>query len=161
MISITIYSSSSTNNINSYLHNVQTLTPSGFGPGCDSSRTVLLHRHGENALLRLKTQFPEPFSTFRCQFFCTGVVVLNFLHRRGGFVKSLKTIVPVHGNRSSAKSSKIGGNLSVLARNRCTPRAVHTLFPNSDSELKGSTGGQKSGQKILHSGVRAGSVRKS
>ena len=61
---------------------------------------------------------------------CTGATVLNFLHRRGGFVKSVKTIVPVHRNRSPSKSSKTVENMTILARNRRTPHTERTLFFN-------------------------------
>ena len=61
---------------------------------------------------------------------CTGATVLNFLHRRGDFVKSVKTIVPVHRNRSPSKSSKTDQNITILARNRRTPHTERTLFFN-------------------------------
>ena len=61
---------------------------------------------------------------------CTGAAVLSFLHRRGGFVKSFNTIVPVHRNRSPSKSSKSDENMTILARNRRTPSTERTLFFN-------------------------------
>ena len=53
---------------------------------------------------------------------------MNFLHRRGVFVKSCKTIVPVHKNRSSTKLTKTDENLIILGRNRRTPRTVWRFF---------------------------------
>ena len=60
----------------------------------------------------------------------TGAAVLNFVDRRGGFVKSFKTIVPVDRNRSPSKSSKTVQNMTILARNRRTPTTERTLLFN-------------------------------
>ena len=62
------------------------------------------------------------------QFLCTGAVVLNFVHRRGGFAKSCKTIAPVHENRPSVKLSKTGVNLTVLGRNCALLTRNHHFF---------------------------------
>ena len=71
------------------------------------------------------------FCTDWRHFLCTGAAFLNFLHRRGVFVKSCKTIVPVHKNRSSTKLTKTDENLIILGRNRRTPRTVWRFFFNS------------------------------
>ena len=72
----------------------------------------------------------------QCSIFCTSVAVLNFLHKRGGFAKSVKTIAPVHENHCSAKSSKTDGNLPVLAEKVGTSRAVSPLFFNSRARFR-------------------------
>ena len=103
-------------------------TAADLQPTSNSSRTVLMHRHGENAFLRFKTRKTEPFLTNRHQLFCTGAAVLNFLHRRGGFAKSRKSIVPVQKNRRSSKSSKTDGNLTILTEKIGQSRTVCPLF---------------------------------
>ena len=60
----------------------------------------------------------------------TGAAFLNFVDRRGGFVKSFKTIVPVDRNRSPSKSSTTHENMTILGRNRRTPHTERTLFFN-------------------------------
>ena len=70
------------------------------------------------------------FRIDRCQLLSTGAAVLNFVDRRGGFVKSVKTIVPVDRNGSPSKSSKTDENMTILARNRRTPNTERTLFLN-------------------------------
>ena len=120
-----IHTYSSTNHIAQCLDNVSELTLSevGFDFHCR-----LLHRRGENTHFKVKTRVPEPFSTDRRSFLCTGAVVSHFVHRRGGFAKLCKTIAPVHENRSSAKSSKTHEKTPSFNRNRRTPRAVWPLF---------------------------------
>ena len=60
----------------------------------------------------------------------TGAAFLNFVDRRGDFVKSFKTIIPVDRNRSPSKSSKTNENMTILGRNRRTPHTERTLFLN-------------------------------
>ena len=45
---------------------------------------------------------------------CTGAAVFNFLHRRGGFAKSWKSIAPAVENAPPRKSPNTDGNLTVL-----------------------------------------------
>ena len=67
-------------------------------PSAVMPRRIFMHRHGENACFRVKTRVPEPFWKIGRSIFCTGAVKTNFLHRRGGFVKSCKSIAPVVEN---------------------------------------------------------------
>ena len=99
------------------------LSDFGFDPHCR-----LLHRRGENTHFKVKTRVPEPFSTDRRSFLCTGAVKTHFVHRRGGFAKLCKTIAPVSENRVSAKLSKTMGNLTVLTEKVRQPRAELPLF---------------------------------
>ena len=99
-----------------------TLSDFGFDPHCR-----LLHRRGENTHFKVKTRVPEPFSTDRRSFLCTGAMKTHFVHRRCGFAKLRKTIAPASENRSSAKLSKTSSNLTVLAEKVRQHRAESPL----------------------------------
>ena len=119
---------SSTNHIFQCLEYFNSLAPSKSRSICNSSRTISLHRHGENSHFKLKTRVSEPFWTSRRSFLCTGAVNTHFVHKRSGFTKLCNTMAPVSENCSSANSPKNKGNLTVLAQKVRQPRADWPLF---------------------------------
>ena len=69
-------------------------------------KPILLHKDNENGHFEFKTQVLGQFLLIGRHFLCTSAVVLNFMHKRGGFTKSLKTIAPVVENKPSQNRQK-------------------------------------------------------
>ena len=90
--------------------------------------SCFVHKRGKHEGFQDKTRVSEPFRANGRLIFCTGAVVWNFLHRRGGFGKSCETIAPVVENASSRKSSKNDEFLTILPEKVGQSRAESPLF---------------------------------